>query len=298
MTKSSGIRKKVKLSYILNRTVRKTTFKKRKVCIVKKLDELTTLCGVEGCVIIYSEFDSQPVVWPSINEVRRLITKFLNFPKIDQGKRKVNQETFTRQRIEKVEEKLKRLQRENRLKEITYIMFQSMISPQSALSNLNVEGFEYLASVASQNLMEVEKLMEIRRRDSSFNPPPQFNASGSGVGGRQHLVVSQDVHHGRFGSSMEPNMITYSPLPPFMEFLTPNMGFEPHPMNFQPTNMMFEPINVDYQYANMGFQPLPNMDFQPAIEFQPLLTDFPQNDLPDMDPNMGMPDPSDLPPFP
>ncbi|XP_047335778.1 agamous-like MADS-box protein AGL80 [Impatiens glandulifera] len=161
---------------------------KRKVCKVKNLHELTAICGVEG------EFDSQPDVRPSTDEARRIITKYLGFPKIDQVKRKVNQETFTRKRIEKVEEKLKRQQRENRHKQMTYIMFQSMINPLGAMSNLNVDGFEDLAKVTSQNLMEVKKLMEIRRRDSSFNPPPQFDASRSEVGGSQHLVVSQDEH--------------------------------------------------------------------------------------------------------
>ncbi|XP_047306350.1 agamous-like MADS-box protein AGL80 [Impatiens glandulifera] len=184
MTKSNGTRKKVQLSYILNRTLRKASFKKRKACIVKNLDELTTLCGVEGCTIIYSEFDSQPDVWSSTDEARRIITKYLGFPKIDQVKRKVNQETFTRQRIEKVQEKLKRQQRENRHKEMTYIMFQSMINPLTALSNLNVEGFEDLTRVASQYLMEVEKLMEIRLRDSSSSSSSSIN----GVFASQHGI--------------------------------------------------------------------------------------------------------------
>ncbi|XP_047306556.1 agamous-like MADS-box protein AGL80 [Impatiens glandulifera] len=266
-------RNKVKLTYILNKTVRKTTFKKRRVGIVKKLDELTTLCGIEACAVIYSAFDPQPFVWPSMDEVRRLVTKHQSLPKVDQGKRKVNQETFTMQRLEKMQEKLRRQKRENRHNKTTQIMYQSMMDPHTAMSRLNMEDFKELARVISQNLMEVERRMEVRLRDSSsFNPPPpQFGAGGNGGGGSKQIVVSQGEfmppNNEGFGSSMGSNM-TYPP--PMMEFPPPNMGFEPANMGFQP--------------ASMGFQHLP--------------IDFPQNGMSYMDSNMGMPYPSNPSPFP
>ncbi|XP_047306366.1 agamous-like MADS-box protein AGL80 [Impatiens glandulifera] len=166
-------------------TRKKVKLKKRKVGIVKKLDELTTLCDIKACTVIYSADDS---VWPSIEEVHRIITKYQSFPKVGQGKRKVNQETFTRQRLEKIQEKLRKQQRENHHIQMTQIMFQSMMHPQTAMSRLNVEDFEELARVTDQNLVEVQRMMEIRLRDSSsFNrpPPPQFGTGGSEGGGSQ-----------------------------------------------------------------------------------------------------------------
>ncbi|XP_047309775.1 agamous-like MADS-box protein AGL80 [Impatiens glandulifera] len=153
-------RKKVNLTYILNNSARRNTYKKRKLSVVKQLDEITTLCDVEVCTVIYSDFDPQPVVWPSMDEVRRLITKYQSFPKVDQGKRKVNQETFTRQRLQKIQEKLRRQERENHHNEMTRIMFQSMMNPQHAMSGLNTEeDFKELARVISQNMMEVNRMM-------------------------------------------------------------------------------------------------------------------------------------------
>ncbi|XP_047306559.1 agamous-like MADS-box protein AGL80 [Impatiens glandulifera] len=292
-------RSKVKLSYILNDTKRKNTFKKRQVGVVKKLDELTTLCGIEACTIIYNSFDPQPLVWPSVDEARRLIMKLKSFSKVDQVKRQVNQATLIRQRLEKMEEKLRKQRKENHGKEMTHMMFQSIMDPQTTLLMLNTMDYKELTRVTDQKLMEVvERMNEMRRRDSSSFNPPQDGAGGSGGGGNQQLVLRHDEfmppnHHGMFqssslGSSLMPNM-TYPP---------PTMSFSPQNMNFHPTNMGFEPLNIDLQPVNMGIQP-PNMDFPPAdMGFQPLSTDFPQNDMEYVHPNMGMPYPNNQPMFP
>ncbi|XP_047331933.1 agamous-like MADS-box protein AGL80 [Impatiens glandulifera] len=271
-------RSKVKYSYILNHTLRRNTLRKRRLCVAKKLYELTTLCDVEACTVIYSEIDSEPFVWPSIDEVRRLITKYHTFSKAERGKRKVNQETFTRQRLGKTEEMLRRQQRENRRNQMTYIMYQSMINPQTAMSRLNVEDFVELDRVTGQNLEEVTRMM------ATFNPPPpppQFGADGSGVvGGSQDEFMPPN--YGGFDSLVAPNYMPYhhAPPPPFMEFAPPNyMGFQPPVMDFPQANMGFP--------YDMHFMDPPNMGFQP------------QNaGLPYMDPNMGIPDQTDLPPFP
>ncbi|QCD91395.1 Transcription factor [Vigna unguiculata] len=67
-------RKKLDLTYIINDSKRKTTLKKRKHGLIKKMNEITTLCGIEACAIIYSPNDPQPEVWPSEPEVQRKIT--------------------------------------------------------------------------------------------------------------------------------------------------------------------------------------------------------------------------------
>ncbi|MBA0752451.1 hypothetical protein Gogos_001287 [Gossypium gossypioides] len=53
-------RKKIKLAYITNDSARKTTYKKRSKGLVKKVRELTTLCGIEGFTVMNSpDFGSQ-----------------------------------------------------------------------------------------------------------------------------------------------------------------------------------------------------------------------------------------------
>ncbi|KAK8701989.1 hypothetical protein V6N13_020362 [Hibiscus sabdariffa] len=53
-------RKKIKIAYINNDVTRNAAYKKRKNVMVKKLSELTTLCGVGACVVLHpSGSDSQ-----------------------------------------------------------------------------------------------------------------------------------------------------------------------------------------------------------------------------------------------
>ncbi|GAU42869.1 hypothetical protein TSUD_13370 [Trifolium subterraneum] len=63
-------RKKVKLAYITCNSKRRETFRKRKSGIMKKVSELSTLCGIEACVIIYDQNNPQAYVWPSDSGVK------------------------------------------------------------------------------------------------------------------------------------------------------------------------------------------------------------------------------------
>ena len=58
-------RRKTKLTFIANDTERKTSYKKRKKSLLKKTEELSTLCGIEACAIVYGPDDPQPETWPS-----------------------------------------------------------------------------------------------------------------------------------------------------------------------------------------------------------------------------------------
>ncbi|KAI9177945.1 hypothetical protein LWI28_020931 [Acer negundo] len=70
-------RKKVmKLCYIANDSTRKVTFNKRKKGLLKKVSELSILCGIDACAIVYSPYNNQPDVWPSHHEVQRIVSQF------------------------------------------------------------------------------------------------------------------------------------------------------------------------------------------------------------------------------
>uniref|UniRef100_A0AAU7LJC2 MADS15 n=1 Tax=Hippophae rhamnoides TaxID=193516 RepID=A0AAU7LJC2_9ROSA len=151
-------RKKVKLEYITNDTARKSTFKKRKKGFLKKIDELKTLCDIDTCAIIYSPYDSQPEVFPSPMGAQRVITNFKRMPQMEQCKKMVNQEGFIKQRISKINDQVKKLIKDNREKEMTRVMFQSMIG--MGLHGLNMLDFNDLNWLISQNLKDIQKRME------------------------------------------------------------------------------------------------------------------------------------------
>ncbi|KAK8650038.1 hypothetical protein V6N13_139689 [Hibiscus sabdariffa] len=98
-------RNRVKLTYITHHATRKATYNKRKKGLVKKMSEVSTLCGVEACVVIYPPAsDSQPEVWPSTATIHYMLSNFNAMSILEQSNRMMTQESLVRQRIAKVED--------------------------------------------------------------------------------------------------------------------------------------------------------------------------------------------------
>ncbi|RYR79452.1 hypothetical protein Ahy_A01g004267 [Arachis hypogaea] len=147
---------KVELKYITNDSKRRATLRKRKSGLIKKVDEISTLCGVDACAIIYTSDDPRPEVWPSPSEVNRVISRFKEMPELEQSKKMMSQESFLRQRIQKGQDQLKKLKNENRKKEMNNLMFQSLAGYQS-LDNATMIDLNDLAWIIDQNIKEVDK---------------------------------------------------------------------------------------------------------------------------------------------
>ncbi|KAL3834171.1 hypothetical protein ACJIZ3_008907 [Penstemon smallii] len=119
-------RRKVTLAYMPNESERKASFNKRKKGLIKKASELCTLCAVDGCAIIYSPYESQPVVWPSPEETTDVLSRYNGLPDTAQTRKVTNQESLTQQRLKKVKKELNRLQIENKRKEVESFMYKCM----------------------------------------------------------------------------------------------------------------------------------------------------------------------------
>ena len=153
-------RKKVKLAFIENGARRKTTYKKRKNGLLKKLGELSTLCGVKACAIICGPDDLEPTVWPSTLGAQHVISQFKSMPKMEQTKKMLNQEIFLRQRIAKVYDQLNKQRKENHNKEITELMFQTLLIGKRNLQNLMLPNLNDLRCKTEEKLKEVNKRLE------------------------------------------------------------------------------------------------------------------------------------------
>ncbi|KAA8545316.1 hypothetical protein F0562_020100 [Nyssa sinensis] len=197
-------RKKVKLAFITNDSARKATFKKRKKGLMKKVSELSTLCGIDACAIIYSPYETQPEVWPSTMGVQRVLAQFKRMPEMEQSKKMVNQESFIRQRIAKANEQLKKQHKDNREKEMTEVMYQCLTG--RGMQNLVMADLNDLGWLLDQNLKEIYKRIESLKKMAPPQvvapPPPVVAAATSemvvrgGVHGQEHkpaVDLSMDV---------------------------------------------------------------------------------------------------------
>uniref|UniRef100_A0A7N0U7S7 MADS-box domain-containing protein n=1 Tax=Kalanchoe fedtschenkoi TaxID=63787 RepID=A0A7N0U7S7_KALFE len=179
---STMTRQKVKLAFITNDSARKATYKKRKRGLIKKVNELSTLCGVDACAVIYSPYETQPEVWPpSAVGVQRVLAQFRRMPEMEQSKKMVNQETFLRQRIVKTKEQLKKQLKDNREKEVTEVMFQCLTG--KGMANLNMMDLNDLAWLIDQYMREINNRCEKLKKSEVAT-----GLQASGAGGAEDLV--------------------------------------------------------------------------------------------------------------
>ncbi|KAJ7950673.1 agamous-like MADS-box protein AGL80 [Quillaja saponaria] len=153
-------KKKAKLAYITNDAIRKATFKKRKKSLLNKVKELSTLCGIQACAILYSTYQREPEVSPSPFDVQRTIFAFKKKSKIDQTKNMVNQESYLRQRITKAMEQVKKQKRENCNKEIEEVMYQCLVGDQG-LQKLSLAELNQLGWIVDKNIKEIGDKMNL-----------------------------------------------------------------------------------------------------------------------------------------
>ncbi|XP_008801454.1 agamous-like MADS-box protein AGL80 [Phoenix dactylifera] len=151
-------RKKVKLEWIVNDSARRATLKKRKKGLMKKVSELSTLCDVKACLIVYGPNEPQPEVWPSAPDAMRVLARLKKMPEMEQSKKMMNQEGFMRQRIMKLQEQLRKQDRENRELETTLLMYQGLAG--KSLHTVSIEDMTSLAWLIEMKVNKVHERIE------------------------------------------------------------------------------------------------------------------------------------------
>ncbi|CAN0924561.1 Agamous-like MADS-box protein AGL80 [Linum grandiflorum] len=166
-------RKKVKLAFIINDSTRKATYNKRKKGLIKKVSEMSTLCDVKACAIIYSPYHTQPEIWPpTFAGVHEVLARFMRVPKLEQNKKMVDPEMFLKERIKKTEEKLRKQKSNNKEKMINNIVF-NCLRGRISLTSLTPSDLDDIAEAVDEHIKNVdERLVEISRR-----------GAGAGAGG-------------------------------------------------------------------------------------------------------------------
>lgn len=124
--------------------------------LIKKIDEISTLCGVEACGIIYTSNNPQPEVWPSDLRVQSLLSRYSEVSELERSKKLLTQEIFLRQKIIKAQIQLKKLRNEIMKKEMTFLMLPYLnLGDVSCSPNMiDLNDFSHLID---QNLKEIER---------------------------------------------------------------------------------------------------------------------------------------------
>lgn len=163
----------MKLVRIANASIRRTTLRKRLKGLMKKMRELTVLCGVEAAAVVYDPQDPlHPAAWPSRSEAALSLQRFREMPEVERLRKMTSQEAFLRQRVAKVRDQLRRQQLANHELEMSAILFEGLSG--RSLHDVSIE------NVYSLSLLVDNKLREIAARrqelavqlDVAPAPPP------------------------------------------------------------------------------------------------------------------------------
>lgn len=158
-------RKKVKLAFIMNDTARKASFRKRKKGLLKKMDELTTLCDVKACAILETPYEPHPVVWPTHAVAREMIERFEQLPEIDKVEKMVSHQDFLHKRLANLEKHLEKQQRDNRVNEVTKIMHQCLVG--KSVQDLSLLDLNDLHWVVNHYLTNIYERIDILKKEKS-----------------------------------------------------------------------------------------------------------------------------------
>ncbi|KAK4716691.1 hypothetical protein R3W88_015029 [Solanum pinnatisectum] len=206
-------RNKVNYALIEDDSKRKISYNKR---LLKKSDELKTLCDVDVATVIYGPYRNEQYTFPNNDVVRNTFIKFKELPTLERSKNMVTREEFTMQRIKKLEDQLQKVRKENRVKEMTNEMYE-VFERKTISVDMNPSYLNDLRCVIKKNLKQVCELM-IKQADgegsTSNAPQPIFEPM---VPSRNNSKGPRD-HSPRLFSQMFPPMVRqfFSPMPQHM----------------------------------------------------------------------------------
>ncbi|XP_028791982.1 agamous-like MADS-box protein AGL80 [Neltuma alba] len=157
-------------------------------------------------MIIYSPYDTEPEVWPSMG-VQSTLVRFRQMPEMEQCKKMMNQMSFTRDRIQKISEQVKKMRRNNREKELAQIMYH-YLSSGIFLQNMTINDLHDLSWLIGQNLRDISRRME------ALEMEPQNEVQIQSQGQEQ---AGEDNNNGK--GIMEMNISTLQRQQNFMELM-------------------------------------------------------------------------------
>uniref|UniRef100_A0A0E0AVK1 MADS-box domain-containing protein n=1 Tax=Oryza glumipatula TaxID=40148 RepID=A0A0E0AVK1_9ORYZ len=146
-------RNKVKLQRIINDAKRRAAFKKRLKGLKKKASELSTLCSVDTCLMVYGEGEVQATeVWPSVQEATRVLERFKAMPQLDRYKKTMDLDGFIKERTDKLQEKLHKVRRDADESETKILIVEAFYSRCAGLEDLTIEQLTSLGWMADAQL--------------------------------------------------------------------------------------------------------------------------------------------------
>ncbi|XP_049400069.1 agamous-like MADS-box protein AGL80 [Solanum stenotomum] len=165
-------RTKVKFAFIENNTKRRVSYRKRKKGFLTKARELNTLCDVELATLVNSPYNNEPGMFPNHEAATDIFTKFFDLPEKERSKNMKTQENIITKRIEKIENELEKVRKENKKMEYTNQMY-GLLNGEEMPNSMHLEDLNDLCYVINKNLKLIDDVIEAKTHEegSTSNAP-------------------------------------------------------------------------------------------------------------------------------
>ncbi|CAN8269440.1 unnamed protein product [Cochlearia groenlandica] len=162
-------RQKVKLAMVANENSKTISLKKRRLGLVKKVRELTILCDVKACMIIYSPNDPEPLVWPSVDVARDLLDDFFSLPEVEKKKKETSLESYIKEKTRKLAEQLAKIRKKNKEFVVGRVMAQIRLG--RAMKDLNTNEIYTLLAFTKEKILHFRKRLDYMEHAPLREPP-------------------------------------------------------------------------------------------------------------------------------
>ncbi|XP_010436630.1 PREDICTED: agamous-like MADS-box protein AGL92 [Camelina sativa] len=146
---------KLKLAWVENDKARALTLKRRREGLLRKVKELSILCDIWVCLIIFSPNEVEPVVWPSAERARDLLNDFFALPKFEQKNKETSVESFLKKKTEAVHKQLMKSNKKTK----EYVTDELMLHLQHGrgIEDLNLTEIYALLSYSKEKILLCRK---------------------------------------------------------------------------------------------------------------------------------------------
>ncbi|CAN1142216.1 MADS-box transcription factor PHERES 1 [Linum perenne] len=159
--------KKVTFARIANETSRRQTMTRRQKGLVKKVKELTTLCGVSALCIMYKstvDEPAEPLVWPSDDGQVQELCQLYSIPEIQRHMHMTDQEEYLKKMIAKTQERHMKLMKKNNNMETALLMDKVQFGKGIEIMDIQeIYNMEWLLK---------EKINALRKKQEYVEPLP------------------------------------------------------------------------------------------------------------------------------
>lgn len=122
--------------------------------------ELSILCGMNACAIIFDEKSHEAEVWPSPTGVVSVLSRFSNLSKHAKRKRMLDLESFLKQQIKKAQDQYNKLKVENKKKEMAEYINKYMCATEFNFDDAHLTNPIDLTDFINNQLKEIKQRLD------------------------------------------------------------------------------------------------------------------------------------------